>query len=189
MQPQTLGRQVLADDRHRQVGAVLAAVFFRQRVAIVAGLVGAPAHLTQQRFPFVTRQTVAFEVGARPFAAVIEKTDVVVFAFERLDFFFDERVQLGQVGGHIGRNIKIHGITPQLTDVRGVPNCGGEWKRNQYGSVCAPHWARNSRSRVANSAGFSSGMKWPQSGIEPPDAWTATRRSDSTTRSPRPRGP
>src|SRR5271156_5284364 len=66
----------------------------------------------------------------------VEKTDVVVLAFERLDFFFNERVQLGQIRGHIGRNIKIHGFTPRLTDVRGVPNCGGEWKRNRYRSVC-----------------------------------------------------
>src|SRR5271156_2829394 len=67
----------------------------------------------------------------------VEKTDVVVLAFERLDFFFDERVELGQIGGHVGGNIKIHGITPRLTDVRGVPNCGDEWKRNRYRSVCA----------------------------------------------------
>src|SRR5208337_213377 len=113
MEPEALGRQVFADDRHREVGAVLAAVFFWQRVAIVPRLVGAPAHLAEQSFPFMAQQAVALEVGARPFAAMVEKADVVVFAFERLDFFLDERVQLGQVGCYVGRNIKIHGVSPQ----------------------------------------------------------------------------
>ncbi len=169
--PEALGRQVLADDRHREVGAVLAAVFLGQRVAIMPGLVGAPAHLAQQRFPFVARQAVAFEVGARPFAAMVEKTDVVVLAFERLDFFFDERVQLGEIGGHIGRNIKIHGVTPQAITLM----CEAYQTAAVSGSAIDTdryvlHFARNSRSWLASSTGFSSGMKCPQSAIAPPDA-------------------
>lgn len=55
-------------------------------------------------------------------------------------------------------------------------------------SVLNAHPPRNSHSRAASSCGFSSGMKWPQSAIAPPDALFATRLSDSTTNSPRPRG-
>src|SRR6478735_1945758 len=98
---------MLPDDRHREVGAVLAAVFFGQRKAIVSGPVGAPAHLGEQSLPFVARQAAALKVGARPFAATVEEADVVVFAFERLDFAFDELVQLGKVGGDFGGDFEI----------------------------------------------------------------------------------
>ena len=97
VQPEPLRGEVLADDRHRKVGAILAAVFFRQRVAIVPRLVGAPAHLGQQRLPFVAWQAAIFEIGARPFAAMVEETDVVILALERLDLFFDESVELFEI--------------------------------------------------------------------------------------------
>ena len=45
VQAKTLVRQMLADDRHGEVGAVLAAEFLRQAEAQVAGLVGAALHL------------------------------------------------------------------------------------------------------------------------------------------------
>ena len=51
VQAQPLGRQMLPDDRHREVGAVLAAVFLGQREAIVSGPVGAPAHLARAAPP------------------------------------------------------------------------------------------------------------------------------------------
>ena len=107
VQAQSLGRQMLPDDRHREVGAVLAAVFLGQRKAIVSGPVGAPAHLGEQSLPFVARQAAALEVGARPFAAMVEEADVVVFAFERLDFALDELVQFGKVRGDFGGDFEI----------------------------------------------------------------------------------
>ena len=55
----------------------------------------------------MARQAAAFEVGARPFAAMVEEADVVVFAFERLDFALDELVQFGKVGGDFGGDFEI----------------------------------------------------------------------------------
>jgi len=66
MEPEALGGEVLADDRHREVGAVLAAVFFRQRIAIVPGLVSEFSHLAQQRFPFMAREALIFENRCAP---------------------------------------------------------------------------------------------------------------------------
>ena len=99
---------MLADDRHREVADVLAAVFFGQRVAIVAGLVGAPPHLAQQRFPFMARQAAIFEIGARPFAAMIEEALVVVLGLQRLDLLLDEIVQHGKVSSDFSGDGKVH---------------------------------------------------------------------------------
>src|SRR5579862_7405454 len=72
-------------------------------------------------------------------------------------------------------------VFPSFHDGKGEQNFSKQLRRS--------YLHRNSCRRVASSVGFSSGMKWPQSGIEPPDALTATRRRESITRSPRPRGP
>src|ERR1700674_3383372 len=60
----------------------------------------------------MARQAAAFEVGARPFAAMVEEAEVVVFAFERLDFALDEPVQFGKVRGNFRGNFEIHGGAP-----------------------------------------------------------------------------
>ena len=46
--------------------------------------------LAQQRFPFMPRQAAVLEIGARPFAAVVEEADVVVGLFQRFDLARDE---------------------------------------------------------------------------------------------------
>ena len=51
VQAEALARQVLADHRHAEVGAVLAAVLLRERVAVVAGRVGPPARLARAAPP------------------------------------------------------------------------------------------------------------------------------------------
>ena len=53
VQAETFGREVLADDRHREIAAVLAAVLLRQRIAIVAGLVGGAARLAAAAPPIL----------------------------------------------------------------------------------------------------------------------------------------
>ncbi len=78
MQSEALAGEVLADHGHAEVGAVLAAVLLRERVAVVPGGVGAAAGLVQQRLPLVVGQTAAFPVGARVLAPVVEEADVVV---------------------------------------------------------------------------------------------------------------
>ena len=85
VQAEALRGEVLADDRHRQVRAVAAAVLRRERVAQEAGRVGAPAHLAEQLLPVLARHAAVLEVGARVLAAVVEEADVVVLLLERLD--------------------------------------------------------------------------------------------------------
>ena len=67
------------------------------------GAVGEVLHLAQQQLPLMTRQAAVVEIGARPFAAMIEEADVVVGGFYRLDFARDKMIQLGKIGDQIGR--------------------------------------------------------------------------------------
>ena len=109
VQAQALGGELVADHRHPQVAAVLAAIFLRRRKPPVAGLVGPHAGFAQQQFPFAPWQPTVFEIGARPFAAMIEETDIVVLLLQWLDLGFDEGVKLGQIGNQIGGQREIHG--------------------------------------------------------------------------------
>lgn len=59
--------------------------------------------LAQQRFPFMPRQAAILEIGARPFATMVEEADVVVSLLQRLDLAFDETVELFEIGDEIGR--------------------------------------------------------------------------------------
>src|SRR6185312_12177599 len=102
-------REMLADDRHGEVGAVLAAELPGQAEAHVARLVGAPLHLGQQLLPFVARLAVIVPVGAGMLAAVVEEADVVVRALERPNLALDELVELAQVGRDLRGNLEIHG--------------------------------------------------------------------------------
>ena len=78
VQAEALGGKMLADHGHPEIGAVLAAIALRDREAQMAGGVGEILGLAQQRFPFMPRQAAVLEIGARPFAAMIEEADVVV---------------------------------------------------------------------------------------------------------------
>ena len=69
---------MLADHGHPEVGTLLAAVTLRDRKTQVTGGVGEVFRLAQQHFPFVPWQAAIVEIGARPFAAVIEEADVVI---------------------------------------------------------------------------------------------------------------
>ena len=62
------------------------------------GVVGEVLRLAQQRFPFVPRQPAILEIGARPFAAMVEEADVVVGFLQRLDLARDEAVEFGEIG-------------------------------------------------------------------------------------------
>ena len=112
VQAQALYRQVLADDRHIQVGTVLATELFRLRVAVVPGFVGQPLRLEQELLPLLVRQPAPLPVRAGVFAAVVEEADVVVLLLQRLDGAFDEVVQLVQVAGQFFRYLKVHVSCP-----------------------------------------------------------------------------
>ncbi len=100
---------MLADHGHPEIGAVLAAVALRDREAQMAGGVGEILGLAQQRFPFMPRQAAIVEIGARPFAAMIEEADVVVGLFQRLDLARDEAVEFVEIGDEVGRQGEIQG--------------------------------------------------------------------------------
>ena len=108
-QAQALGRQVLADHRHPEIGAILAAIGGWQGEAIVPRLVGQLAGLGQQLFPLVFRQTAAVPVGAGPFAAVVEEALIVVARLQRRDLAIDEGVELGEIGRELRRQVEVHG--------------------------------------------------------------------------------
>jgi len=112
VQAEPLVRQVLADDRHGEVGTVLAAQRLRQSEAQVTGLVGAPLHLGQQLFPLVPRLAVIVPVGAGMLAAMVEEADIVVLALQRPDLALDEFVELDQIGRDVGGNVEIHAVLP-----------------------------------------------------------------------------
>src|SRR6185437_2581607 len=100
---------MLADDSHPEIGAVLAAMALRDRETQMAGGVGEVFHFSQQRFPFMPRQAAVFEIGARPFAAMVEETDVVIGLLDRLDLARDETIEFPEIGDEIRRQCKIQG--------------------------------------------------------------------------------
>ena len=114
VQAEALGGEMLADHRHPEIGAVLAAIALRDREAQMPGGVGEVLRLAQQRFPFMPRQAAVVEIGARPFAAMVEEADVVVGLFERLDLARDEAVEFVEIGDEVGRQCKIQGSSPEV---------------------------------------------------------------------------
>ena len=108
VEAKTLAGEVLADHGHAEVGALLSAVLLRERVAVVAGRVGASAGLAQQRLPLLVGKSAAVPVGAGVLAAVVEEADVVVLLFERLDLTLDELVELDEVLRQIRGDVEVH---------------------------------------------------------------------------------
>src|SRR5689334_11080649 len=111
VQAEALAGQVLADHRHTQVGAVPAAVLFRERVPEVAGRVGAPARFGQQRLPLAAGQAAAIPGRPGVLPAVVEEPLVVVLPLERLDLVLDELVEFGQVGTQVLGEGEVHGFS------------------------------------------------------------------------------
>src|SRR3989338_708788 len=64
-------RQMFADYGHAEVGTVLAAIFLRQRVTQMAGLVRPPAHLAEKLFPVVARQALIVPIRSCMLAPVV----------------------------------------------------------------------------------------------------------------------
>ena len=112
VQAQPLGREMLADHRHPEVGTVLAAVTPSASRNADARPCRRGLGLAQQRLPFLPRQAAILEIGARPFAAMIEETDVVVGVLQRLDLARDEAVEFVEISDQVGRQCKIHGASP-----------------------------------------------------------------------------
>ena len=109
MQAKPPGGEVFPDDGHAQVCAVTATHLSRERVAVVACLVGPTPGLGQEGLPLAVGETVTVPVGTRVLTAVIEEPNVVVLFFEWLDFAIYELVQLDEIGGEILGNVMVHG--------------------------------------------------------------------------------
>ena len=109
VQSESLRRQVLADHRHPEVGAVSPAELLREGVAVVPGGVGKPAGLAEQRLPLLVGQAAALPVGAGVLPAVVEEADVVVLLLERTDLPLDEVVELVEVRGKVLGQFEVHG--------------------------------------------------------------------------------
>ena len=82
------------------------------------GGVGEVFRFAQQRFPFMPRQAAFVEIGPRPFAAMVEETDVVVGLFERLDLARDKTIEFIEIGDKVGRQCEIQGNSSRLSFVR-----------------------------------------------------------------------
>lgn len=101
-------RKMLADHRHPEVRAILAAILLGRGEAPVPGGVGATGGFLEQFLPLVPGQAACLEVRPRIFAAVVEEADIVVLLFERLDLGGDEGVEFGQIGLKIGGDGEVH---------------------------------------------------------------------------------
>jgi hypothetical protein len=100
----------------------------------------------------MARQAAAFEVGARPFAAMVEEAEVVVFAFERLDFALDELVQFGKV-----RNIPEASCT-LIEQNGGTPGPRPEYANRTPSNKPCANGACSCRFGVAIRGLFSGGI-------------------------------
>ncbi len=80
VQAETLGGEMFADDGHPEIAAILAAIALRDRKAQMAGTCRRGSSPGATALPFVARQPAIVQIGARPFAAMIEEADVVIAA-------------------------------------------------------------------------------------------------------------
>ena len=150
VQAQALVRQMLADSRHAQIGAVLAAKFLGQGVAIMAGGIGDLSHFDQQRFPFLGRQTLVFPVGPRILAPVVEEADIVVALLDRLDLGLDEGVQHVQIVFNLLRNFKTGHVLLHLLSATLRPAYLG-WSMDSRSSADSRRWSQTAASVTAIS--------------------------------------
>src|SRR5580700_6733255 len=111
---------MLTDHGHPEIGTLPAAVALRDGEAQMACGVGKVFRFPQQRLPFMPRQSTIVEIGARPFAAMIEEADVVVGLFQRFDLARDEAVEFVEIGDQVGRQCKIHGAAPSFLSLSAI---------------------------------------------------------------------
>ena len=93
METETFVREMMSDDRHRQIAAILPAIFFWNGKTIMTGAVGNLPHFGEQRPPIRARMPVIVPVGPGMFTAMVKKADIVVAVFNRLDFALDKFIE------------------------------------------------------------------------------------------------
>jgi len=104
-----LGGQVMPDDSHGEVGAILAAKLLRDGKAIMPGGIGNAIHFAQQLFPLMPGQAVIVPIGPRVFAAVVEEAFIVIARLNGLDLALNEGVEFPEIVGDVLWNFKKHG--------------------------------------------------------------------------------
>ena len=97
MQAKALLGKMFANDRHAEVRAVASPVSFGERIAIMAGRIGAFHGLGKQVLPSFIGQTTAIPIRAGILASMIEKANVVILLFERFDLARDKVIELAQL--------------------------------------------------------------------------------------------
>src|ERR1700730_13101848 len=105
---------MLADHSHPEIGTIPSAVALRDRETQMACGVGNVLGFPQHPLPSPRRQASIVEIGARPFAAMIEEADVVVGLFQRFDLARDEAVEFVEIGDQVGRQCEIQGALPEF---------------------------------------------------------------------------
>src|SRR5258708_21608083 len=118
------------------------------------GLIGAAPCLAHHPPPLGARQPAVVEIGARPFAPVVEEALVVVLRLKRLDLGLDEAIEFGEISRQLRRYVEIHGSFllnfsphPQLSAQR-------QWRSGRW---------------------HSSADRWPQA----PASWSTDGRAAS----------
>ena len=109
---ETFRGEMVADHRHAEICAVLAAIFFRQRISQMAGLVGALSHFDEKHLPVMPGQALIVPVGARMFAAMIEEALIVVGGLQGLDFSIDKIIEHGEIIGNLAGDGEVHICPP-----------------------------------------------------------------------------
>ena len=107
MEPEALGREMLADHRHVEVGAVTPAHRGGQPVAVPACRVRSSPHLGELGFPLGPGQAAVVEVRPGPFPPVVEELGVL--RFEWIYLALDEVVQFGEERRQVVWQLEVHG--------------------------------------------------------------------------------
>src|SRR5690242_10675733 len=178
VQAEALARQVLADHRHAQVGAVPAAVLLREGVPEVAGSVGPAARLGEQFLPLPTGQAAAVPVGPGVLPAVVEEPFVVVLLLERLDLALDELVEFGQVVAQVLGEGEVHGSPyPGMARWAGLATMSLSTTAARVASVTSPKRWSSEPSRIFAQRSLSSAQPRPASRFRWASSWARVRRA------------
>ena len=103
--------EVLTDHRHAEVVPSRPPYSRWERVAVVAGRVGTPPGLGEERLPVGRRQPARSQSVRASLATVVEEAHVVVRLLKGADLLVDEVVELSQVVGQLAWDVEVHAVT------------------------------------------------------------------------------
>src|SRR5258708_10510975 len=130
----------------------------------MSGLIGAAPCLWHHRLPPGGRRPAVVEIGAGPFAAVVEEALVVVLRLKRLDLCLDEAIELGEITRQLRRDVEIHGslllnFSPQPQVSARCLVRSGRWRRSaDRWPQCPSSLPRDARSALDRLHAFRRGQ-------------------------------